>query len=306
MIYRVLGKLKISTDDRPVELPTGKALRVLAALLLNPNRQLSTAELIRAAWGRVDVDPAQLHKSASSVRTVLRRLGREDDLINHRAFGYELRAREADLDSLQFKALVVKAEAAKARRDTDAEVDRLQAALLLWRGDHPVSNVPDHGWDQVVLELEQRRRRAAVRLFELQIVRRHYDAIVDQLRRCVALYPTDQRLQELWLICLYRTGSAAEAVQAYERFREAWRREAGAPADRSIRDLAYAISNDRDETVAEAETAITTRTAEVSAARAAVPRQLPPARPTSSAGTTPWPRWPGWCSRRHQRRRPYW
>ena len=60
MTFRILGQLAVG--DGRVALPTGHQLTVLAVLLINPNRRVSRAELMRWAWGPAEVRSTQLDK----------------------------------------------------------------------------------------------------------------------------------------------------------------------------------------------------------------------------------------------------
>src|ERR1700745_3049425 len=56
VIYRLLGELQIGPDDGSAGLPSGPTLIILADLLMHANKRVSKIELIRAAWGKDDVD----------------------------------------------------------------------------------------------------------------------------------------------------------------------------------------------------------------------------------------------------------
>jgi DNA-binding SARP family transcriptional activator len=134
VIYRLLGDLEITGDGgRPLALPTGKALAVLPALLVNPDRLVTKAYLLRAAWGDSETQEAQLHKSINAVRRVLGLIGRRDHLITHQKSGYLLQVGE-DLDMVVFRKLVRQAEEAAGSGRHDSEAGLLREALGLWRG----------------------------------------------------------------------------------------------------------------------------------------------------------------------------
>jgi DNA-binding SARP family transcriptional activator len=286
VIYRVLGELVIGPDTSPVRLPTGHTLDVLVGLLLNANRQVSVSELVDVTWGRSEINTAteQLYKAVSGVRGLLRGIGRAGDLISRRGNGYELRVPDEELDSLSFAKLVRQAEDAKAKRRPDDEIELRWRALSLWRGPHPVSNVARHGWPHAAGELDRRRRRAAIRLFDLEIGRRNYDAILDQLAELSQGHPTDARLHEQLMIALYRGGFAVEAVAVFERYEDALSR-AGVRPDRAMRDLGYAISVDDDESIARAERAIADRGTDHNAVSAPTPRTAALTPGTASEST---------------------
>ncbi|MFI7543499.1 BTAD domain-containing putative transcriptional regulator [Actinoplanes sp. NPDC049599] len=248
MIYGVLGELEVRDPrtGRPVRLPPARQLAVLAALLIQPNKRLSHADLLRMGWGTADVAEAQLHKAVSALRALLRPIGRADDLVTHARFGYELRAGPDDLDLIAFERLA--ATAADPGR-TEDEAELLGRALQLWRGPRPLSNVAAPMLDPLVLALQLRRKRIAVRFFTLRARRREFGAVLDDLQRLAAEFPTDHQLQKLLMIVLYHSGHRAEAVEAYERYTRALDAALG-DIDAELRTLAYAIGAGNDEVVA--------------------------------------------------------
>ena len=168
MIYSLLGELEIGQDGELIKLPVGPTLIMLAALLINANRRMSKAELIRAAWGGSDISDAQLHKRAKDARDLLKTIGRGEDLVTHSGFGYEMRVPEDDVDALLFQRLVREADEAEAEHRTEDEIGRLQQALRLWRGPHPLSNVPSESFRLERMALEQRHRRCGCSSWSLR------------------------------------------------------------------------------------------------------------------------------------------
>ncbi|WP_433719425.1 BTAD domain-containing putative transcriptional regulator [Actinoplanes sp. CA-051413] len=273
MIYGVLGELEIRDprSGQPLRLPPGRQLNVLAALLVQPNKRLSQADLLRMGWGSADVAEAQLHKAVSALRALLRPIGHAEDLITHPRFGYELKVGDDDLDLLVFEKLTAAADEQDGPGD---EAELLRQALRLWRGPQPLSNVSAPMLAPLVRSLQQRRKRLAVRLFTLLTRRRDFSGVLDDLQRIAAEFPTDHQLQKLLMVALYHSGHRAEAVDAYERYK----REFGAAVgdiDAELRDLAYAIGGGNDEAVARA------FPLEERPVRSAptVPKQLPAAPP---------------------------
>jgi DNA-binding SARP family transcriptional activator len=250
VIYGVLGELEVRDPHSglPLRLPPGRQLNVLAALLIQPNKRLSHADLLRMGWGTTEVAEAQLHKAVSALRALLRPIGRAGDLITHARFGYELRAGDDDLDLLAFERLTA---AAAERHRPGEEAELLRQALQLWRGPRPLSNVPARMLTALVLPLQQRRKRTAVRLFTLRIRRGEFSAVLDDLQRIAGEFPTDHQLQKLLMIGLYHSGHRAEAVDAYERYARALDAAIG-DIDADLRGLAYAIGAGNDAAVVRA------------------------------------------------------
>jgi DNA-binding SARP family transcriptional activator/tetratricopeptide (TPR) repeat protein len=277
VIYRLLGELEVGRDGRLVDLPAGRTLVVLAALLVNANRRMSKAELIRAAWGDDNVADAQLHKRVMAVRDLLAQIGRRDDIKTHPRFGYELCAAENDSDAALFQRLVRDAEKAGTDGRAEDEVGSLWEALRLWRGPHPLSNVPSDAFYQETVALEQRRKRAAVRLFDLELARGNHEPILDQVALIAGQYPTDRRLCEQLMLAEYRCGHLADVARTYERYQEALAEETGGAPDPQLRALHFAIARGDEPAVAAAESVVAKRAGRSARPRTLVPRQLPPA-----------------------------
>jgi DNA-binding SARP family transcriptional activator len=281
VIYRLLGELKISKNGTSLDLPGGHSLIVLAALLINANQRLTKAQLLQAAWGSEEVSEAQLHKSAAALRALLGEIGRGGDLVTHTRYGYEMRVPEDEVDMLLFRRLVRQADEARSQRRIDQEAGYLRRALELWRGPHPLSNVAASAFRHEAERLEQRRKRAAVRLFDLEIAQHGHERILDDLALIASYYPEDGRLAEQLMIVQYRCGHVTDATAAYERHAATLGDQTGGEPDPALRALCYAVASGDDPAVASAQSAIARRaglpgTAGAAGAGAAIPRQLPP------------------------------
>ena len=169
MHYRLLGDLEISQGDQLLDLPSGPTLVLLTTLLINANRQISKTALIRAAWGDAQVGEAQLPKRIGMVRDLLARLGRRDDLRTHPGFGYEMHIAEDDIETAApFQRFVRQAGEAASRHRTEIEIDYLRRALRMWRGPRLLSNLPRETFRHDAMAFEQRHKRAAAKLFDLE------------------------------------------------------------------------------------------------------------------------------------------
>lgn len=285
VIYGLLGELEVVGDDGPIDLPSSHALAVLAGLLVNVNRRVAKADLIRVGWGESGTSEAQLHKAVLAVRQRLGQVGRRDDIRTHARFGYELRAAEEDIDILVFQRLVRQADEAAAAGRTDEEAESLRGALRLWRGPRPLSNVSSGALRQDVLALERRHKRTAARLFALELGRGNHEEILDEIAAAAAAHPSDLRLCEQLMIAKYRSGYLADAARAYERYQEALAAETGADPDPLLRTLHFAIARADEMAIGAAESALAKRTGkagQVPPAMISVPRQLP--RPVDLVG----------------------
>jgi DNA-binding SARP family transcriptional activator len=276
VIYGLLGDLEVHRDGTLLELPGGPTRMLLAGLLINANRRMSKADLIRVAWGNDEVKEAQLHKRVMAIRDMLAEIDRRGDIRTHARFGYELRVAEDDVDALLFQRHIRGADEAAANGDSEREVACQRRALALWRGPRPLSNAYSDALRQDILALEQRHKRAAVRLFRLELDRGNAEAVLDEVAHVAALYPADRRLCEQLMTARYRCGHLTDAGVAYERYREAVDAETGAPPDPLLRTLHFAIASGDEAAIAAAESALARRTRTPARRSVTVPRQLPP------------------------------
>jgi DNA-binding SARP family transcriptional activator/tetratricopeptide (TPR) repeat protein len=275
MIYRLLGELQIGRDGRLLRLPGGPTLLLLAALLLGVNRKMSKTDLIRAAWGTDRMSDTQLYKRVKEVRGLLTEIGRGDDLRTHHGFGYELQVADDEIDTLQFERLIRQAHSAGMRDDAEGEITLLRQGLELWRGARPLSNVDSDAFHKELAQMEQRRRRAAARLFELELSRGQHELIVDELIQLTGYYPDDQRLCEQLMIAQYRSGRPGDVARAYERHVEGLAAETGGVPDQLLRAFHFAVARGDRDAASLAELDIARRRNMPAHVVTYVPRQLP-------------------------------
>ena len=275
MIYRLLGELEIGPAGRLLRLPSGPALIILAALLLNANRLVPKTDLIRAGWGTEDVNEAQLHKRIKQARDLLAKIDRQADIQTRARVGYELRVADDDVDSLLFQQLVRNANDAEAGDRRAEAVDYLRAALRLWRGPHPLSNVPTNAFHHDIATLEQRHRSAAVRLFDLELESGNHERILDELLQIAGYYPADLRLCEQLMAAELRCRHLTDAANAYERYQSAFADETGGDPDALVRTFHFAIARNDVQAIAVAEAQLARRAGRRTPPAQAGPRQLP-------------------------------
>lgn len=239
-------------------LAAGKHRALLAALALDPGRAVPAEVLVEALWG-TDAPPsaqATLHTYLSVVRRAL-----EPDLparapsrfLVSSAAGYALRLGEDSLDVAEFTRTISEVHAglstltsatAPLTEDTAAAadaVDRLDAALRLWRGE-PYADVV--GTDRVVAE---RARLAELRLLAqedratLLVASGASGAAASELEALTAGHPLRERLWVLLAVAQARTGRQADALATLERLRHTLDEQLGIEPSPVVRDLQTAI-----------------------------------------------------------------
>jgi DNA-binding SARP family transcriptional activator len=146
---RILGPLE-AVDDGGRTLPLGgrRPRSIMATLVVEANRMVSTDRLVEEVWGSnaprsaVATLQSYLSRLRHALEPGLASNATPGRLVTHQA-GYELRADTSEIDARRFEALAAAGRAAAAGGDDPTAVRRLAEALELWRG--PVLDGLDPG-----------------------------------------------------------------------------------------------------------------------------------------------------------------
>ena len=215
MDFRILGPLEVSAGDGPIELGGRRQRTVLAALLLNANRIVSTDRLIDIVWGE-DPPPTARRSTQAYVSRLRKLLGPER--IEPVEPGYRLNVDDGELDADRFEALVAIGRTA-ATVDAARALDAVIEALSLWRGDA----LADLRGERIVaaraLSYDEARLSAIEDRFDLELALGRDEAAIARLEACVADHPYRERFWGQLMLSLYRTGRQADALKAFGRAR---------------------------------------------------------------------------------------
>jgi DNA-binding SARP family transcriptional activator len=154
MDFRILGPLEVLAEGRPLELGGQKQRALLALLLLEANRVVSSERLIEALWE--EEPPETAAKALQVYVSQLRKLlGRQR--LETKPPGYLLRLEQDELDLARFLRL--------------REQGELAEALALWRGP-PLAEFAYQRFAQAEgARLEQLRLACLEERLELDLVR---------------------------------------------------------------------------------------------------------------------------------------
>jgi predicted ATPase/DNA-binding SARP family transcriptional activator len=236
--FRLLGPLEALVEGEPVPLGAPKQRALLAQLLLRANEAVPVERLVDALWP--EAPPASARHAVQVYVSRLRRaLG--PDRIEARSRAYLLRAGPEEVDHARFRRLVAEARKALAGGDAYGAAERLRAALALWRGRALADLDGEPGVAELVLELEEERSAAIELRFESELEAGRDAELVPELERLVAEHPARERLHAGLMLALHRAGRQEEALQAYDRARQALLNELGLDPSLSLQELAAAI-----------------------------------------------------------------
>jgi DNA-binding SARP family transcriptional activator len=205
--FEILGPLRALDGDHELNLGGPVGQRILATLLLSPNRIVSHSRLIEVAWP--DDPPATsrrlVQNRVAALRNVLTRAG---SVIETHDAGYRLRLRSSELDRLLFDDLVERGRAGGGNRHL------LREALSLWRGPALVG-LTDTPLARDAAELEEKRLVVLEECLDLELAAGAHDRVVDELAESVAAHPHRERLVAHLMLALHRGGQQAAALAAY-------------------------------------------------------------------------------------------
>ena len=233
MEFRLLGPLEVTDDGRSIAIASGKQRSLLADLLLNANRAVPVTQLVDDLWGeRV---PETAVKALQVYVSKLRKALPEGRLAT-RGSGYMLVVADGELDVELAERLAREGRAALASGDPAHASAVLSQALALWRGpalaelDEPFAPAEAARLEEVRLGLLEERIDADLALGR-------HAVLVPELDALAAGHPLRERLREQLMLALYRSGRQAEALDAYQSFRQKLDDELGIEPSQHLREL---------------------------------------------------------------------
>jgi DNA-binding SARP family transcriptional activator len=232
--FRILGPLEASVDGRPVALGGQKLKALLALLLLDAGRVVSTDRILDSLWGEHPPRTAMtsLQNFVSQLRKVL-----GPEVVETKAPGYRLRIAPAELDLNRFRALVDEARTAP----TEERIAKLNEALALWRGGALADFAFEAFAQNEIARLEELRLGAIEDRIDAQLESGVDAALVSELETLLDQQPLRERLRAQLMLALYRSGRQAEALSVYQDVRHALADELGIDPSPTLQSLYSAI-----------------------------------------------------------------
>jgi DNA-binding SARP family transcriptional activator/tetratricopeptide (TPR) repeat protein len=235
--FGLLGPLAVDAGGSRVTVSAGKQRVLLAALLLHANQVVTAADLAEAVWDGRPPGTARvtLQNYVKRLRQALGPAGYER--IVTRPAGYLIEVAPGELDLATFVELQQAARAAARAGAWERVSALLTEGLALWRGE-PLADVPSQ-----VLAVAEVPRLAEMRLETVEDridadlhLGRHREVIAE-LQALTAAEPLRERLYELLMVALYRSGQQAAALTVYRQARRTLVEEVGIEPGPGLREL---------------------------------------------------------------------
>ncbi|GAA1020967.1 SARP family transcriptional regulator [Acrocarpospora pleiomorpha] len=193
---------------------------MLAALALTPGQPVPTEILIDRVWDGNPPNKARdnLYTKVTRLRARLQEIG-ADAQVSSRGGSYILETDPENVDYYRFRQLRVQARAIAESGDEQEAVRLLNMAAELWRGE-PLAGLSGSWVDRTRKGIEDELLGGAVERIEFELqLGRHAD-MVTELSALADGYPYHEKLVELLMTALYRSGRQVEAQDVYRRTRQ--------------------------------------------------------------------------------------
>ncbi|MEU0146098.1 BTAD domain-containing putative transcriptional regulator [Streptomyces sp. NPDC006288] len=221
--FTVLGPVRAWLGGEPLPSGSPQQRALLAALLLRDGRTATAAELIDALWG--DDPPARALATVRTYASRLRKTLGQDTLVSE-AGGYAVRIPREALDLTHAQDLAAEAEKARGGGDRFQARTLINKLLGLWDGE-ALASLPGPYADNRRAGLEEWRLQLVETRLDLDLEVGSHAEAVSELTALTAAHPLRERLRELLMVALYRSGRQAEALAVYADTRRLLAEELG-------------------------------------------------------------------------------
>jgi DNA-binding SARP family transcriptional activator len=250
MWFAILGPLEAYADGQRLALGGPQQRALLAALLLNSGRVVSTDRLVECLWGEQPPPAARslLQGCVAGLRRALEGGPSPDRRLITRAPGYLLEIRDDELDVDRFERLVAAATrdaGDRSRAAWERSAALLGEALSLWRG--PVlDGVAVEACQADVARLAERHLAVLEQRIDADLRVGRYAGLVGELESLVREHPLRERIWAQLIVALYGADRQADALARYQRLRRTLVDQLGVEPGATLRHLHGAILAGRD------------------------------------------------------------
>ncbi len=234
----VLGPLEVRLHGQPVAVTASKERALLALLVANHGRTLPVGQLAEDLWEGSPPESASaaLRVHVSRLRRTLTEAGVEGILVT-RPPGYVLEVPPETVDISRFEALVTEARAALSDGHPEDAVKGFRAALALWRGPALAEVASSTFATAEAIRLEQSRLTALEDCLTAELACGRHREVAAELEALVHEHVLRERLWELHLLSLYRSGRQPDALRAFQELRSRLGEELGLDPSPGLLDL---------------------------------------------------------------------
>ncbi len=222
--FRLLGPVTVLVGGQPVAIGGPRQMAVLARLMLTPDHVVTMNQLVESVWdgdepARPDV---AVRSYISNLRRAIephRRRRASDSCLASSPSGYRLAVDPASIDWIRFERLISDGRQQLATGDWGGAVLMFRHAHSLWAG-LPFSGLPESPFFVAQqARLTDLRETAMELLFEALLAGGDHASVAAEVESAIAESPLRERLTELGMLALYRSGRQSEALALGQKLR---------------------------------------------------------------------------------------
>ncbi|MEV6598106.1 AfsR/SARP family transcriptional regulator [Actinoplanes sp. NPDC051346] len=218
---------------------------ILALLALSCGKVVSTEQFVDELWA--ERPPTNTRNALQASMTRLRRLlqsitGPNVEVIRTSTNGYLLDLPPESVDSKRFDGLASRGAALLSTEPARA-YEVLESALRIWRGTALLDVNSGALCRSEAVRLTERRLDVRKQIVEARLAIDSHHGLVSELKQLVAEHPSDERLSELLMVALYRSGRQSDALAAFHAVRSWLASEFGLEPGPRLRQMQQAILN---------------------------------------------------------------
>lgn len=238
-MIKVLGPLEVHGEGavEPVDIGSPRHREVLAALVLDAGRVVSTDALLDRVWGDASRGgtTANLHAVISRLRGRLRD-GRTGVEVATVPPGYRLDVPPGGVDAGVFVDSLTAARASRAAGDLETARRQVVEGLALWRGP-AYADIPHPFAEAEAARLDGLRLAAVELAAELDLATGRHEEVLQHLPAVVEEHPLRESLRGLLMLALYRSGRQTDALREYDEVRRLLADELGLDPGPQLQEL---------------------------------------------------------------------
>jgi LuxR family maltose regulon positive regulatory protein len=234
MEVRLFGELEAVAAGVPVPVRGAKQRALLALLALQRGQPVSADRLIDALWG--DGQAANPANALQAQIGQLRRTLGPAAILTTEA-GYTLAAGPDEVDVVRFEQLVAKGQRLAADGEMEPASVALGEALRLRRGEPLAEFIYAGFFDAERAHLDELTLVAIESQAGADLGLGRHGELAGELEARCREHPLRERLWELFILALYRSGRQAEALGAYAEIRDRLVGQLGIDPGPALREL---------------------------------------------------------------------
>lgn len=231
----MLGPIEvIDGAGQVLKLPGARPRGLLALLALRAPNVVAVDTIVDLLWadGEVAKPEAALHTAVNRLRAAV-----GEELIGTEPGGYRLVIPAGNSDLSRFRTYVRRGRQLQTLGHPAQACESFRQSLAQWRGPALTDLRKFEFAEQAARELEEERMATVEALMDATLTSGAHDQVVGELFGLVESFPYRERLWQLLMLALYRSGRQAEALSVFRDLRKRLGDELGIEPSPDLADL---------------------------------------------------------------------